>query len=333
MHLTSKRSRHSKLLVGLILVMLGVIGYGGYAYWMLSRLQKEVDQWVMDHSADGWSVSHDAITAKLYFDHAGIRMSHLNLVHPNGQWSAETFALSRYFLDPGHVRMVISGANSVQIGKDAWRFAAFPLRIDLRLSANRDQIKSLQATASDVQVVNGTNQAMFAQALGLSLVPVDHTDQPTIHIIGTAAGLEFKNSPSEDSSPITMAEINGKIKGAIPTALPGTALESWNNAGGTVELERLAVEWPPIKIEGDGTFALDRQLQPVAALSTRILGLARLADTLQQNQAVSASDAESLRKAAHSQPAASMPITIQDGKVWFGTVAVADPPHLSWPHS
>ena len=83
-------------------------------------------------------------------------------------------------------------------------------------------------------------------------------------------------------------------------------------------------------VEGDGTVAFDAQLQPVAALSTKMQGLGRLADAL---GTVSDGNAETLRSAARAATSIATPVNLQNGKVWIGSVAIADQPQLIWPEN
>ena len=334
MSLNSRSFHKSTFQISLIVVLLICIGYGLYAYWVLSHLKSEIEAWVTDHRADGWTVAHDDATPALFFDHASIRLSHFQMSAPHGEGAAEHLSVSRYFLDPGHIRVVLSGPGTLRLNQNQWRFSTFPLRIDLRISPNNGQIKSLQATATDVQVVNSNNAALFAQALGLSLTPQlanDTQAKPTIQFIGTAAGLEFKDTPADTLPAISVAEIRGKIVETIPQDLPDAALTMWNKAGGTVEIERFVLDWPPIKLEGDGTLALDQHLQPIAALSTKMQGLSHLADTLQQTDGLSTTAADSLRSTARGQNGIAIPVTLQNGKVWVGPVAIIDQPQIQWP--
>ena len=329
MNRSSRRLPFTSLKWAVIVILLLVISYGVYAVWVLTQLQDAAQQWMADAQTRGWTVKHDDATPNLFFDHATIRMAHVEADGPKGKWTSESVGIARYFLDPGHMKLVITGGNTVQVGAGQWRFAAFPLRIDMRVSPHSGQIKTLHATGNDIQIVNGDQSATFAQALGLSLTPGGEADKPGTDFIATAAGLIFKPAQGDALPPITMAEAQGKLRGTLPAAMPVAALGAWNSDGGTIELERFVLEWPPLKLEGNGTVALDPQLQPVAALAARIQGLARLADTLQQAGGTNDGNWDGLRNAAKAQT--PIPVTLQNGKVWIGDTAIADQPQLHWP--
>ena len=50
-------------------------------------------------------------------------------------------------------------------------------------------------------------------------------------------------------------------------------LIQWRDKGGTVEVTRLNLDHGPLRLNGEGTFALDRDLQPVGTLTVRVEGL------------------------------------------------------------
>jgi hypothetical protein len=92
-------------------------------------------------------------------------------------------------------------------------------------------------------------------------------------------------------------------------------------------------------VEGDGTLALDRDLQPVGALSARVSGyggaLDMLADAGLVRPAVAAAATTVLNLIAkipnEGDPAeARMPITIQDRQFSVGPVNFFEFPRIPW---
>ena len=54
----------------------------------------------------------------------------------------------------------------------------------------------------------------------------------------------------------------------------------WRDAGGTVEVDRMTFAYGPLKLEANGTVALDTGLQPQAAFSIRAEGVFRAVEAL-----------------------------------------------------
>ena len=293
-----------------------------------------VDGWMADRMAEGWSLSHNEVQTGFAWDRVILKFPNPKISNNKIELKGEYLSVSQYFIDPGHLKVVLNGRNLLTIGDKSWVVSASPLRVDLIFSRTSEHMKSLHATATDVHVGTGDTPALTAQALGLAVVSTnsapDH-NMASAQFVGTAAGLVLDAAAPGPSHPVTVAEVSGKLMGAFLAAAPLQSLTQWSADGGTVEVERFMVEWPPIKIEGSGTVALDHQLQPVAAFAAQVQGGSHLADTLRQNFGLSGENAENLQSQLRGQPGAPLPITIQDGKIWLGSIAVADQPPLRWP--
>jgi len=334
MSFNSRRAPKRIVLIGLTFVTLLVLGYGLCSFWTLSKLNGEVDAWITENVSKGWSISHGEVQTGLAFDHVILKFPNPKISAPFGEWKGEYLSISCYLFDPGHLKFVVIGPNQIAIGRSEWSMSAYPLRVDLHVSGNTGNIKSLHATASDVQITSENKAAFFSQGLGLALTSFNSTSdiaQPSVEFIGTAAGVDFKSSPTVSMQPITVLELSGKFMGALPPSPPVQSLSKWSADGGTIEVEHFVLEWSPIKIEGGGTIAFDHLLQPIAAFSTHMQGLPHLTETLQQTGTLSIQDAEALRVSYHGQANPPLPITFQDGKVWLGTVAIAEQPLIHWP--
>ncbi len=333
MSMTSRNPRRKLILIGLTILMLVLLGYGFDAFFMLSKLNDATDRWIADRVAQGWAISHKEIKPKLYFDHVSLRIPNPAISANAVQWTGEYLSVSQYFLDPNHFKIVVNGINSIQWPDAKVAISVYPLRINFHVSRSDGSITDINATANDVQWVKDDSSAIFAQALGLSLSAINpaqgHT-KPFANFIGTVAGLEYKTPSAAPASPISVVEVRGTIMGQPPMTLPQDSFNHWSADGGTLEVSQFVLQWPPVKVEGDGTVAFDTSLKPVAAFATHVQGLVQLADSLRQTSAVSESDAETLRSAAHSQNGSAIPITVQNGKIWMGSVAIADQPTLPW---
>ena len=122
------------------------------------------------------------------------------------------------------------------------------------------------------------------------------------------------------------------LRGPVdPSAgLPGLAL--WRDAGGVIDVDRLVVSWSPVDLVGDGTFALDAALRPEGAGTAEIQGVAETLDRLVAQGRMKPGQAALLKLAAiaASEPSADgsghrfkAPLTVQDGTVRLGQIAIA----------
>lgn len=116
------------------------------------------------------------------------------------------------------------------------------------------------------------------------------------------------------------------LRGAIGDASIEDLVE-WRDADGVLEVEGLAIDWPPIDVTFDGTLALDEQLRLLGAGTADIRGLSEMADTLVERGVVKSAEATvaKLALALLTRPAKDgggavvrLPLTAQDGELRGG---------------
>lgn len=161
---------------------------------------------------------------------------------------------------------------------------------------------------------------------------------PTLAFHLSAQGVELPPLPGLlMERRVTLAEIGGRVLGELPSLRP-SAIVAWSAAGGTVELDRVALDWAPLGLEGEGTVALDTRLQPLAALTARVSGWGSFMDRLaragmvEQGPAAAAKMLMSLMSKPDTlgRPAVPVPVTLQDGLLYVGPARVLTVPPLPW---
>lgn len=114
---------------------------------------------------------------------------------------------------------------------------------------------------------------------------------------------------------------------------------SWRDQGGTVEAERNQISYGPLMMQGNGTLALDGDLQLVGAFSTRIQGFFEALDRMNRARVISG-PANSMARVVlggllkHPQnggaPTISLPLTLQERALYAGPVRLLDMPVMNW---
>ncbi|MEP4378747.1 MAG: DUF2125 domain-containing protein [Alphaproteobacteria bacterium] len=130
------------------------------------------------------------------------------------------------------------------------------------------------------------------------------------------------------------------VRGALdPTDLSPGGMARWRDAGGTLELEDFSLVWGPLQVVGDGTLAVDANLQPVGAFTAQIAGLDRLVDLLEttgrmrpQQAAIARIALAVLTRAPANggSPQARVPVSIQDRQLSIGPITLLRLPVISW---
>lgn len=134
--------------------------------------------------------------------------------------------------------------------------------------------------------------------------------------------------------------LEATLNGSPPVPVPA-ALEAWRVDGGVVELVRTTLEYGPLRASGDGTLALDRDLQWIGAGSLRIAGAdAALTHAAQQNGGLLRP--QDLRQARQivamltqpdpqdGTPRLTLPLSSQGGRLFVGPFQVAKLPRIIW---
>lgn len=132
-----------------------------------------------------------------------------------------------------------------------------------------------------------------------------------------------------------LLKVNGPVKlGAFPERLT-----TWRDVGGMVEVERLKIRSGPLAIAAAGTVSLDANMQPIAALSTKIEGLFQVLAIMRKQGIVRDGDAVlatmvlsalAKRPPGGGKPAINLAVNIADGKLMLGPVPVLSVPKINW---
>jgi hypothetical protein len=128
------------------------------------------------------------------------------------------------------------------------------------------------------------------------------------------------------------------VKGAIPSGRLAQAVSEWRDAGGTVELDNLHLNWGEVGATASGTLALDRELQPIGGFSGGIEGYDQILTGLVQSGRLRAADAGLARLALamlakagpDGRPEIKTAFTIQNGQMFLGPAKLGKVPRLAW---
>ena len=135
-----------------------------------------------------------------------------------------------------------------------------------------------------------------------------------------------KNIVVHKTEPVTLSLLQQRVKHiAMGLKLAPAALAAWSANGGTVEFERLNVEWGALEIAAEGTLTLDGALRPEGAFSAEIAGYGGLLDGLAERGRMKPRDASFAKtflnlmaKKKAGRRVIAAPVTAQNGKLFVG---------------
>ena len=127
-----------------------------------------------------------------------------------------------------------------------------------------------------------------------------------------------------------------QLMGKPPVAWDAAGIRAWRDAGGTVNLPDIALQWGQLDLSGNGTLALDADAQPEGAFTAHLTGFEQALDSLAAAGWIKMS-AASIAKlamgiAAHpgpdGRPQVDAPVTIQNRHISLGPAKLGQVPEL-----
>lgn len=134
--------------------------------------------------------------------------------------------------------------------------------------------------------------------------------------------------------------LEARLVGDFPLENVLESLGAWRDRGGTLELDKLDIRYGQLGVQASGTLALDRNLQPIAALTARLEGFLGAIDALREAGIIRPRDAAvaklvlgalARRPAGGGPRTLSLPLSVQDRKLSAGPVPLMDIPEIRWP--
>jgi hypothetical protein len=335
--------------LGLAVVALLLVLLGAYtAYWLIvaTRISDGIAAWAQTERAEKVDISWQKVGVNGF--PFGWRVELENAVLRDGR------------LTPSPELRIPAVSATVR----PWDFGGWQLTAPEGLSAmlagggERPPLKLAAHTAIGVVAVDppgGTNLWLSLQDISVEAgakVPISSGDAwvtlpakpPQSHAapaLGIALDLRQVQLPAMTSvlnDTIEELAFGVTVKGAVPSGKLTQALAEWRDAGGTVELDNLHLDWGGVGANASGTIALDRELQPVGGFSGAIEGYDKIMIGLVQSGRMRAADAGLARLALailakagpDGRPEIKTAFTIQNGEMFLGPAKLGKAPRITW---
>ncbi len=115
-------------------------------------------------------------------------------------------------------------------------------------------------------------------------------------------------------------------------------LTQWRDAGGIIEISLLDATTGPLKVHATGTLALDKELQPLIAMSANFQGFFQSINKLKNAGYIRTGDAAMAKlvlgvlstRNGKGQRSISVPLTLQDGQLSVGPAPLMAVPAIDW---
>lgn len=337
------------------LIGLAAIVYS--AIWWISadRLRGELDGRAADMRANGWSVSYDRVRIDGYPVSVTATVDAPSIAAPRsaGGWSWRGPRSTATIRPWNPWRIVLDGAGAHRLRladkeREPIRVtvgSSFGLILFLAEARATKIVLNLEDVAIDATVDGLPKNIEEADATILLPEQPGRADRgrgfeppgPTIAL--RLENIQFSRVEATGHGfGIEEASWTAKLIGPVPREATARALAVWRDGGGTLEIANASIRSQGASARGSGTVALDRDLQPLAALSIRIEGYRELLRALVTQGWMKRNDAGAIRLGLDLVAGASsgrkgeiaMPLTIQDRRLSFGPISVTQLPRIDW---
>jgi len=128
------------------------------------------------------------------------------------------------------------------------------------------------------------------------------------------------------------------LSGPWPGGALTQALTQWRDAGGTLDVSRFSIEHGPLKLQAEGTAALDVRLQPQAAFTVRAEGYLDTVEALVKAGLMRPRDGTAVKlvltviakRPAGRAPFVETPLTLQGQVLSAGDLRLLRVPPIQW---
>jgi hypothetical protein len=261
-------------------------------------------------------------------------------------WQADKAEVRVSLFSPRTMEMVADGSSRLQL-------VAFGRPLDLAIDAGiatarlgrepgRETV-AVRLSNVSVALPGGEVVQLDSAMVDLARAQVAPTDERT-EAYSARLQLLGVTLPPEAATPmgrkVSTLVFEAHVLGPLAPSLDTAAFRTWRDVGGLVQMPRLAARFGPLTLAAEGTFALDGDMQPMAAGTGRAQGFAPALDALAASQVIRLNDANTAKQflamlarppTPGAEPEIAAPLTIQNGKLLMGPVALMQIPRIDWP--
>jgi len=316
--------------------------------WAEGQLEAAFADWASARRAQGWTVvaappvrSGWPLAAQITMTDLTVSASQPGLPGDLG-WSAARLGLRVALLHPRTLVIAAAGTQHLRIGFladlpfTADRFvAAIPLQPGVPAPGGDLEVAQLRAG------IGNAGLTLARARLHAEWKPAAPQGEAVLALSADVADLVLPGGAWALGPRIGSAALDLMLTGPLPPAeTPLARATAWRDGGGTLELQRAALDWGPLDLNGSATLALDQHMQPMGAATARITGYAATLDALAAARVIGARAAMTAKAVldlmAHAPadggaPDVEVPLTLQNGALSVGRIPLARMPELSWP--
>lgn len=318
-------------------------------YWEFSARQFRtgVEQWLAMRAREGTRVTYSTIAVDGYPFRLVATIAEPSAARFSGvtpwSWRGPAIVLTARPWRPSRMRLTAPGCHwlTMVVAGRAREYDIAVETLSLKLRIGRHGVeRAMLAVRRAVAKEEGAGEALRLAAADVAFKRAAKIEagKPGLELTAEADDVAFAVEPAPGIGRVSeRLRLEASVQGAPPPALSRAELANWRDRGGVVDVRRLGVRHGTLAVDGDGTVALDSEMQPIAAFTVRVRGYDELIDRLAAAGAIKPQPA-ALAKAALGLLAGQqgaggeikVPLSIQDRRLYLGPVSVARLPAVVW---
>jgi hypothetical protein len=309
-----------------------------------------IDRWIATEQAKGAKIVPGRVAVGGYPFAFSVKLAGASLAWPSGfgfsaqslklrthPWSIGSFKVDAaggfaVTLAPGDKRPTLTIAGETLRGHAGFADGPVPLTMDL--------------SADTVSATTGVGDAPGGKELTVATVEFTGSRPATPPAADTDIAYDLSltlidlSAAALDGNPlgatVKQVGLHTQLMGKPPITWDAAGIKAWRDAGGTVNVPDLSLQWGQLNLSGSGTIALDADAQPEGAFTAHLSGFEQALDSLAAAGWIKLG-AASIAKlamgiAAHpgpdGRPQVDAPVTIQNRHISLGPAKLGQVPEL-----
>ncbi|MDP6874019.1 MAG: DUF2125 domain-containing protein [Alphaproteobacteria bacterium] len=319
-------------------VVAAMAAWAGFWFFAAGQVRTEIERHAGESTpARDWTYQDLDISGFPFRIQADLKQSRLDLRGGSGalSWETDHIKAVGHPWQPRHVLLDLSGRH-LFIAMRREKPRQFSLNNRKALASletgGEGELARLSLDINDMELSYAGAAAMRAARLQLHGRP--NPEQPdafdlalrgeAVDLLEGARRLNLAGLPRAAQ----LLDLQTTVTGLEGTMAVAGGLAHWRDDGGTLEINKLHLQWGDIEITASGSLALDDRMRAIGALTARIKGHNELLKLAVANGAMEKKNLLPARAvlgllAAAAGGVLSVPVRLQDGTLFLGPAAIA----------
>lgn len=327
------------------------MAYSGWWWFTANALTGQVNRWIAGEQAKGAKITPMQVSVGGYPFAFALSLKDVSLTWPSGfgfssqslklrnrPWALRSFRVAatggfEVALPAGTTRPPMVFDGETLRGHASFADTAMPVAMDLKADTVSASSTSAENAPPNRELTVTNVEFDGKRPVTAPAADTDISYDLSLKLAGVSARVLDGNPLG---SKIDQAALHVQLLGKPPATWDEAGIKAWREAGGTVNLNSLALQWGQLALSGNGTVALDKDMQPEGAFTAHLTGYEQAIDSLAAAGWIKLSAASiaklalgiASRPGPDGKPSVDTPLTIQNRRISAGAIKLGQVPEL-----